>query len=143
MKRILLLVFVLSLALAGAATASAQTTFFCVKPDGQPVAGIVIPYGDRHDPSVICNAMVPQCFLTCGAVMQRADGQDVLPPGLPLVQVTPQMLNSLGTPAYESPQQCAAQYQQCLARCRGDQACKAYCDSVRSGCGTGNSGRQQ
>jgi hypothetical protein len=140
MKRILLSSLVLCLALVGAATASAQTTFYCVKPDGAPVAGIVIPSG-RHDPSVLCNAMVPQCFLTCGAVLQLQNGQAVAPPDLPMVTVTPQMLNSMGSPAYESPQQCASQYQQCLAKCRGDQACKAYCESVRSGCGTGNRGQ--
>lgn len=141
MKRILLSTLVLCLALAGAATASAQTTFYCVKPDGAPVAGIIIPAGDRHDPSVVCNAIVKQCFLTCSAVMERHDGQATVPAGLPMVAVTPQMLNDLAAPAYESPQQCASEYQQCMARCRGDRACQSYCQSVRSGCGTGNTGR--
>ena len=86
MKRILLSVFVLCLALAGAVTASAQTTFYCVKPDGAPVAGIVVPSGDRHDPSVLCNAFVPQCFLTCGAVLRVQDGQSVVPPNLPMAK---------------------------------------------------------
>lgn len=138
MKRILLTLCVLGLALAGAVPAFAQTTFYCVKPDGAPVAGIVIPGGDRHDPSVLCNAFVAQCYLTCSAVLQHQDGQSVVPESVPMVQVTPRMLNSLGEPAYESPAQCEAQYQQCVARCRGDRACKAYCESVRSGCGKGN-----
>jgi hypothetical protein len=141
MKRILFTTLVLCLALAGAVAASAQTTFYCVKPDGAPVAGIIMPGGSNHDPSVVCNAVVPQCFLTCGAVAQLADGMAVLPQGLPMITVTPQMLSGLGAPVYESPEHCASQYQQCLAKCRGDQACRAYCQSVRSGCGTGNAGR--
>jgi hypothetical protein len=139
MQRILFSLMVLGLIVAAAAPASAQEYFYCVKPDGAPVASIVMPAGSRHDPSVVCNAMVPQCFLTCAAVQQLHDGQAVLPPDLPAITVTPQMLSGLGAPTYESPAQCESQFQACLGSCRGDRACQAYCRSVRSGCGTGNS----
>lgn len=141
MKHNLLAFLVMCLALAGASVASAQTYFYCVKPDGMPVASIIMPAGSRHDPSVVCNAVAPQCFLTCGAVLEFHSGQAVLPPNLPTVTVTPQMLSGLGEPTFESPQYCASQYQTCLANCRGDRSCRAYCESVRSGCGTGNRGR--
>jgi len=136
MKRLLIAFFVLGLLLAAAAAASAQTQLYCVKPDGMPVAAIVMPYGSNHDPSVVCNAVAPQCYLTCGAVLQIQNGM-VVAPNLPTIPVTQQMLASLGNPAPETPQQCAQQYQSCVAQCRGDRACVAYCQSVRSGCGTG------
>ena len=68
--------------------------------------------------------------------MQIQNGM-VVAPNLPTIQVTQQMLANLGNPAPETPQQCARQYQSCVAQCRGDRACAAYCQSVRSGCGTG------
>ncbi|QAZ66089.1 hypothetical protein [Solidesulfovibrio carbinolicus] len=136
MKRLFVPAFLVGLLLV-AATANAQTQFYCVKPDGMPVAAIVMPYGTSHDPSVVCNAAVPQCYLTCGAVMQVQNGVAVQP-NLPTIQVTQQMLNSLGNGAPETPEYCAKQYQSCVAKCRGDKACIAYCQSVRSGCGTGN-----
>jgi hypothetical protein len=139
MQRILFSILLLSLVVAGAAPAAAQEYFYCVKPAGAPVASIIMPAGTRHDPSVVCNAMVPQCFLTCAAVQQLHEGQAVLPPNLPSLTVTPQMLSGLGAPAYESPAQCESQYQACMAKCRGDRDCQSYCRSVRSGCGTGNS----
>ncbi|MHC1790677.1 hypothetical protein [Solidesulfovibrio sp.] len=135
MKRLLTLFAVLGL-LTAATAASAQTQFYCVKPDGLPVAAIVMPYGSNHDPSVVCNAAVPQCYLTCGAVLHVRDGLAVTP-NLPTIQVTPQMLATLGNHAPETPEQCARQYQSCVAQCRGDRACVAACQSVRSGCGTG------
>lgn len=142
MKRILVSVSVVCLIMAAASVASAQSKFYCVKPDGMPVSGIVLPHGARQDPSVVCNAVVPQCYLTCSAVQQIKSGEAVVPPDLPVVKVTRQMLSAVGEPAYESPQYCASQYQNCLANCRGDTSCRAFCESVRSGCGTGNSGRQ-
>ncbi|WP_428564386.1 MAG: hypothetical protein ACP59X_02125 [Solidesulfovibrio sp. DCME] len=140
MKRRLFLFAILALCLAGASAASAQTQMYCVKPDGAAVAAIVLPYGTQHDPSVICNAVVPQCYLTCGAVLQLQDGRSVAA-GVPTVQVTQQMLQRIGNPAPETPAMCAKQYQDCVAKCRGDRACVAYCQSVRSGCGTGNRGQ--
>jgi hypothetical protein len=136
MKRLVAAVFLLGLLLAAAAV-QAQTQFYCVKPDGMPVSAIVMPAGSGHDPSVVCNAAVPQCYLTCGAVLQIQNGVAVAP-NLPTVQVTQQMLNSLGNGAAETPEFCAKQYQSCIGKCRGDKACVAYCQSVRSGCGTGN-----
>ena len=136
MKRLFAPAILVALLLA-AATASAQSQFYCVKPDGMPLAAIVMPYGANHDPSVVCNAAVPQCYLTCGAVMQVQNGVAVQP-NLPTIQVTQQMLNSLGNGAPETPEYCAKQHQACVAKCRGDKACIAYCQSVRSGCGTGN-----
>ena len=141
MQRILTSLFVLGLVLFGATAASAQGYFYCVKPDGAPVASIVLPAGAGHDPSVVCNAVVPQCFLTCSAVLEVHSGQAVLPPDLPSVTVTPHMLANLGGASPETPALCDEQYRQCVARCRGDHACQAYCQSVRSGCGTANSGR--
>jgi hypothetical protein len=142
MKRLLCSLFALSLTLAAATVALGQTQFYCVKPDGAPVASIVMPSGTRHDPSVVCNAAVPQCFLTCGAVMQiQSGGATMPPPNVPTVTVTQQMLSNLGTPVQETPAYCAKQYQDCVARCRGDRACVAACQSVRSGCGTGNRGQ--
>ena len=135
MKRLVIPFFVMGLLLA-AATAFAQTQLYCVKPDGAPVAAIVMPYGSNHDPSVVCNAAVPQCYLTCGAVLQITSGVTIAP-NLPTIQVTQQMLASIGNGAPETPEQCAKQYQSCVAKCRGDKACLAYCQSVRSGCGTG------
>ncbi|MFP5258073.1 MAG: hypothetical protein ACLGQH_03530 [Acidobacteriota bacterium] len=134
MKHLFVPLFVLGLLLS-AATAFAQTQFYCVKPDGLPVAAIVMPYGSNHDPSVVCNAVVPMCYLTCGAVLEIQNGVAVAP-GLPTIQVTQQMLANIGNPAAETPQQCAKQYQSCVAQCRGDRACVAACQSVRSGCGT-------
>lgn len=135
MKRLLVSFFILGLLLA-ATTAVAQTQFYCVKPDGMPVSAIVMPASSSQDPSVVCNAVAPQCYLTCGAVLHVRDGV-VVAPGLPTIQVTQQMLNSIGNPAPETPAQCAKQYQSCVAQCRGDKACLAACQSVRSGCGTG------
>ncbi|OLN26370.1 hypothetical protein DVDV_2692 [Desulfovibrio sp. DV] len=135
MKRLVVSLFVMGLLLAATA-AYAQTQLYCVKPDGVPVAAIVMPYGSNHDPSVVCNAVAPQCYLTCGAVMQITSGVTIAP-NLPTVQVTQQMLASIGNGAPETPEQCAKQYQSCVAKCRGDKACLAYCQSVRSGCGTG------
>jgi len=143
MQRILFSILLVSLLVAGAVPVAAQGYFYCVKPDGAPVASIVMPAGSHHDPSVVCNAMVPQCFLTCAAVEQHQDGQAVLPPNLPAITVTPQMLSGLGAPTYESPAQCESQYQACVAKCRGDRACESYCRSVRSGCGTGNTSTGQ
>lgn len=136
MKRFVPVLALVALLLA-AATAGAQTQFYCVKPDGAPLAAIVMPSGANHDPSVVCNAAVPQCYLTCSAVVQIQNGVSVQP-GLPTIQVTRQMLNSLGNGAPETPEYCAKQHQACVAKCRGDKACIAYCQSVRSGCGTGN-----
>ena len=137
MKHFLFVSLVLTLTLAAASMALAQSTMYCVKPNGAAVAAITMPPGDTHDPSVVCNAVVPQCYLTCGAVMQVQNGVAVQP-NLPTIQVTQQMLNSLGNGAPETPEFCAKQYQSCVAKCRGDKACVAYCQSVRSGCGTGN-----
>ncbi|WP_300159672.1 hypothetical protein [Solidesulfovibrio sp.] len=141
MKRPLLATLVLTLILAAASAAMAQTQMYCVKPDGAAVAAISLPYGDRHDPSVVCNAVVPQCYLTCSAVLQIKDGYAAQAANVPVVQVTQQMLQNLGNPAPETPAMCAQQYQQCVSKCRGDKACVAYCQSVRSGCGTGNRGQ--
>jgi hypothetical protein len=142
MKRPLFLVLAMSLTLAAASVASGQTRFYCVKPDGAPIAAIVMPYGSSQDPSVVCNAVVPPCFLTCGAVAQIQSGGQAAPaPNVPTVTVTQQMLSGLGSPGVESPESCTKQYQNCVAKCRGDQACAAYCQSVRSGCGTGNKGQ--
>ncbi|HCR11941.1 MULTISPECIES: hypothetical protein [Solidesulfovibrio] len=141
MKRPLFIALVLTLALAAASAALAQTQLYCVKPDGSAVAAISLPYGDRHDPSVVCNAVVPQCYLTCSAVMQVQDGYAAQAANVPVIQVTQQMLQRLGNPAPETPAMCAQQYQQCVSQCRGDKACIAYCKSVRSGCGTGNRGQ--
>jgi hypothetical protein len=142
MKRPLLFFVVLSLTLVAASVASAQTRMYCVKPDGAPIAAIVMPYGSNHDPSVVCNAVVPQCFLTCGAVAQMHSGTQNAPaPNVPIVTVTAQMLSGLGSSGAESPELCAKQYQSCLAKCRGDRSCAAYCESVRSGCGTANRGQ--
>ncbi len=141
MKHLLFASLVLSLTLA-AAVAWGQTQFYCVKPDGAPVAAIVMPYGSNHDPSVVCNAAVPQCFLTCSAVQRLpAGGQATPPPDVPTVAVTPQMLSNFGAPAAETPEACDRQYQACVAKCRGDRACVAYCQSVRSGCGTASRGQ--
>jgi hypothetical protein len=140
MKRTLLLLAILALSLAAASAASAQTQFYCVKPDGAAIAAIALPYGARHDPSVVCNAVVPQCYLTCGAVLELRDGSSVAA-GVPTIQVTQQMLDRIGNPAPETPAMCAQQYQQCVSQCRGDRACVAACQSVRSGCGTGNRGQ--
>lgn len=140
MKRFLIASFVLALTLAAAGAASAQTRLYCVKPNGAAVAAIVLPYGDSHDPSVVCNAVVPQCYLTCSAVREGGAAQAAV--NLPTVTVTQQMLQNLGNPAPETPAMCAQQYQSCVAQCRGDRACIAYCQSVRSGCGTGNSRAQ-
>ena len=138
MKRFVFASLVLTFALAAASAALAQTPMYCVKPNGAAVAAIIMPYGDSHDPSVVCNAVIPQCYLTCSAELQTQMGASTVPPGLPTVTVTPQMLQHVGNPAPETPAMCAQQYQQCVASCRGDQACIAYCQSVRSGCGTGN-----
>lgn len=141
MKRMLLSFSVLCLIVAGASAALAQSTYMCVKPDGTPVAGIIMPRGADQDPSVVCNAVVPQCFLTCSAMQRFQNGQAPLPAGLRTIRVTRRMLSAVGEPGYESPQYCEQQYQNCLANCRGDRACQAFCRSVRSGCGTGNPGR--
>lgn len=137
MKRTLLLLAILALSLAAAGIASAQTQLYCVKPDGSAVASIILPQGDRHDPSVVCNAVVPQCYLTCSAVLQLQDGRSVAAGNVPVVQVTPRMLQNLGNPAPETPAMCEQQYRDCVNKCRGDRACIGYCKSVRSGCGTG------
>jgi len=137
MKRFLFLSLVLGLTLAAVTAASAQTQTYCVKPDGAPVAEIIIPRGSANDPSVICNAVVPQCFLTCSAVARTQSGSMAAPaPNVPVVTVTPQMLSNLGGGGAETPELCNKQYQSCVAKCRGDRACAAYCQSVRSGCGT-------
>lgn len=140
MKRISIFFVVMCVVLAAASAAFAQNKYYCVKPDGAPISAIVLPRGARQDPSVVCNAVVPQCFLTCSAVQRIGSGEGVVPPSVPVVKVTRQMLSTVGSPAYESPQYCAQQYQNCLANCRGDSSCRAFCESVRSGCGTGNSG---
>ena len=101
------------------------------------MAAIVLPAGDSHDPSVVCNAVVPQCYLTCAAVGQTGQGMAVA--NVPTVTVTAQMLQHLGNPTPETPAMCAQQYQSCVAQCRGDRSCVAYCQSVRSGCGTNGS----
>lgn len=137
MKRFLFASLVLTLLLAAAGMASAQTQLYCVKPNGAAVAAIVLPAGDSHDPSVVCNAVVPQCYLTCAAVGQT--GQGMAAANVPTVVVTAQMLQRLGNPAPETPAMCTQQYQTCVAQCRGDRACIAYCQSVRSGCGTNGS----
>ena len=140
MKRLMLLLPALALVLAASA-AMAQTQMYCVKPDGMPVASIVMPYGAQHDPSVVCNAVVPQCYLTCGAVLRlQSGGPASPPPNVPVITVTPQMLANIGGNGAETHEFCERQYQSCVAKCRGDRACVAYCQSVRSGCGTG--GRQ-
>uniref|UniRef100_I2PYD3 Uncharacterized protein n=1 Tax=Desulfovibrio sp. U5L TaxID=596152 RepID=I2PYD3_9BACT len=144
MKRPLFSLVVLCLTLMAATAALAQTQMYCVKPDGMPVAAIVMPYGANHDPSVVCNAVVPQCYLTCGAVLHvQYGGMTTPPPNLPTIAVTPQMLQNIGNPAPETPAMCNSQYQQCAAQCRGDRACIAQCQSIRSGCGTANSMRQR
>lgn len=141
MKRSLMLLLALGLVVASAGASFAQSRFYCVKPDGTPLAAIVMPYGDNHDPSVVCNAAVPQCFLTCAAVSRVRDGVAVTPDNVPTVTVTPQMLANIGGGAAETPAFCAQQYDACVAHCRGDRSCIGYCQSVRSGCGTGNRGQ--
>ncbi len=142
MKRPLFSLAILVLTLVAASAALAQTQMYCVKPDGSAVAAIILPSGDRHDPSVVCNAVVPQCYLTCSAVLQSQTGGPVaVSPNIPTVNVTPQMLAALGNPAPETPAMCAQQYQQCVAKCRGDRSCISYCQSVRSGCGTAGRGQ--
>lgn len=141
MKRFLLSFSVVCLIVAAAPAAFAQGKYICIKPDGAPVAGIIMPRGAKADPSVVCNAVVPQCFLTCSAVQKFQNGQAPLPAGLRTIKVTHRMLSAVGEPGYESLQYCEQQYQNCLANCRGDSACRAFCGSVRSGCGKGNPGR--
>lgn len=142
MKRPLFSVLVLCLTLAAATVALAQTQLYCVKPDGMPVAAILMPAGSNQDPSVVCNAVAPQCYLTCGAVLHiQYGGMTTPPPNLPTIAVTQQMLATIGNPAAETPAFCAKQYQSCVAQCRGDRACLASCQSTRSGCGTANRGK--
>ncbi|WP_300160186.1 hypothetical protein [Solidesulfovibrio sp.] len=129
------------LVLVASTTAYAQTQFYCVKPDGMPMATIVMPMGLQDDPSVVCNAVVPQCYLTCAAVEHITLSGPVAPPNLPVVTVTPGMLpKDINQYNYESPAYCAQQYQACAARCGGNMACLGECNSVRSGCGRGNPG---
>jgi hypothetical protein len=65
----------------------------------------------------------------------------VVPPNLPVVTVTPEMLPSdRNQYILESPAYCSQQYQACAARCGGNRDCVEACKSVRSGCGTGNPG---
>lgn len=141
MKRQAVFFSVLCLVLAASATAFAQTQFYCVKPDGMAMAAIVMPMGTQDDPSVVCNAAIPQCVLTCGAVEHMTAYGLVVPPNLPVVMVTPEMLpKDRNQYLYESPAYCAQQYQACLSWCAGSQTCANACQSVRSGCGTGNPG---
>lgn len=141
MKRPTFILLVLSLVLATSAATFAQTPFYCVKPDGMPMATIVMPMGIQSDPSVVCNAVIPQCFLTCGAVEHITTSGVVVPPNLPVVTVTPEMLpTDRNQYIYESPAYCSQQYQACTARCSGNQDCVDACKSVRSGCGMGNPG---
>ncbi len=142
MKRTLFILLIMCMALAAASVAFAQAQFYCVKPDGTPMAGILMPQGTQDDPADVCNAVVPQCFLTCGAVAEyRYGGAQMPPPNLPIITVTPQMLpKSRNQYQYESPAYCNQQLQACVASCGGNQDCVAACRSVRSGCGTGNPG---
>jgi|GEM_PF-893662 len=137
---------------AAAPQALAQTKYYCVKPDGAPVCAIMVPPGARHDPSVLCNLSCSQCNLTCAALLRLGDGTSGMENQVPVVQVRPEALSghdmqsNIETPAY-----CDAQYRNCLDNCRRDphsasspaylRECEAYCQSVRSGCGTGNTGR--
>jgi hypothetical protein len=153
MKSLLTLLVLSLFAVAGASEASAQTKYFCVKPDGAPVCAILVPPGARHDPSVLCNLSCTQCNLTCSAVLRVQNGtRPDLENQVPVVQVRPEALTGLDMQSnIETPEYCAAQYQACLANCRRDprnassptymHQCEAYCASVRSGCGTGNAGR--
>ncbi|KHK02566.1 hypothetical protein [Desulfovibrio sp. TomC] len=141
MKRSAFVLMALGLLLGLSAPAFAQTPFYCVKPDGLPLATIITPLGLRDDPSVVCNAVIAQCNLTCAAVEHLTIAGYVVPPNLPVVTVTPEMLpTDRNQYMIESPAYCAQQYQACTARCGGDQACLAACKSVRSGCGRGNAG---
>jgi len=141
MKRSGLVLLALGLVLALSAPAFAQAPFYCVRPDGLPLATIVTPLGMRDDPSVVCNAVIPQCSLTCAAVEHLTIAGYVVPPNLPVVTVTPEMLpTDRNQYMHESPAYCAQQYQACAAWCGGARACVAACKSVRSGCGRGNGG---
>lgn len=124
------------------ASAQAQSRYFCVKPDGQAVCAIDVPQGVRNDPSVLCNTACGQCYLTCAAVGGAAGEARHGAAGLPVVAVTPRMLQGGGMESgYESKEYCDQQYHACAANCRkqpNQKACLAYCESVRSGCGTGN-----
>jgi hypothetical protein len=149
----LLTIFALTLfSVLAAAQAQAQTKYFCVKPGGAPVCAIMTPAGSRHDPSVLCNLSCPQCSLTCVAQLRLGAGAAGMEDQVPLVQVRPEVLTGQDMQSnIETPEYCDAQYQTCLANCRRDpktganaqylHQCEAYCQSVRSGCGTGNSGR--
>ncbi|MFZ5811898.1 MAG: hypothetical protein ACOY4F_07650 [Thermodesulfobacteriota bacterium] len=153
MKSLLALLALALLAAATAPGAAAQTKYFCVKPDGAPVCAIMVQPGARHDPSVLCNLSCAQCNLTCRAVLRIQDGAAPdIENQVPVVPVRPEALTGQDMQSnIETPEYCAAQYQACLANCRRDprnasnpaymSQCEAYCQSVRSGCGTGNAGR--
>jgi hypothetical protein len=139
-------------AVLAASQAQAQTKYFCVKPDGTPVCAILPPPGARHDPSVLCNLSCSQCNLTCVAQLRLGAGAAGMENQVPVVQVRPEALTGQDMQSnIETPEYCDSQYNACMANCRRDpktasniehvRQCEAYCQSVRSGCGTGNTGR--
>lgn len=149
LQRILVLALLTVLA---AAQAQAQTKYFCVKPGGEPVCAIIAPPGSRHDPSVLCNLSCSQCTLACVAQLRLGPGQAGMEDQVPVVQVRPEALTGQDMQSnIETPEYCDSQYAACMEQCRRDprtasnleylRQCEAYCQSVRSGCGTGNSGR--
>jgi hypothetical protein len=139
MKRYAFALAVFCLFLAASAVAFAQTQFYCVKADGTALASIAMPSGGPDDPADVCNAVIPQCYLTCDAVEHTNASGFVVPPNLPVVVVTPEMLpKDRNEYIYESPTYCAQQYQNCKTWCGGNRTCIDECKSIRSGCGTGN-----
>ncbi|MEF3695975.1 hypothetical protein [Desulfolutivibrio sp.] len=152
MKTIIASLALAFLVAAAAPQALAQSKYYCVKPDGAPVCAILVTPGARHDPSVLCNLSCAPCNLTCSAILRLGDGARGMEDQIPVVQVRPEALTGRDMQSnIETPEYCNAQYQNCLANCRRDPQssasatalgqCEAYCQSVRSGCGTGNSGQ--
>lgn len=144
------LFFVCFLLLTGlAGQAFAQELFFCVKPGGTPVCAIEVMAGTNADPSVLCNKASPQCALACVAEGGAGAAAKYGAMGLPVIPVDRTMAtpeNMMSQP--ETPEMCKSQYQACVRKCQTDpmnaqnpaylQQCYSACQSVYSGCGTGN-----
>jgi len=147
--KIRLMLFAAIVLLGGfASVADAQQIYYCVKPGGAAVCAIDVPLGTNADPSALCNKASPQCSLACYAEGGPGAAGKYGALGLPVIPVTQAMAtpeNMLSQP--ETPELCKSQYQSCLARCQADpvnanptylQQCYGSCQSVYSGCGTGN-----
>ena len=149
MKTISYFLAALLLAASLASTAFAQQRYFCLKPDGTPICAIDVLAQTNKDPSALCNAASPQCALACLAEGGPGAQEKYGAMGLPAIPVTPEMLSGLSmTSQPESAEMCQSQYQACIENCRmdpmnaGNQTylgqCYSSCQSVLSGCGTGN-----